>query len=550
MNKARVSNQSIDEFFEQNPFHKLGQEINKNQIIKVFSGWLNAENFSLWNFSFLFLAERTPLQIFDSEIVDKTLDLLRENPIESMKVFHKKNKNITRGVFSLIQKSESWSRQGNLDLNSPQDLLEFETIWNPELFRYYESVYSNLVEPILLLLSRKNKKNYEQKTLQNKLEILSNNNCKFLMPEDDAFIRNAIAHGNYEYKNGYIEYKDESGKIRQVYCSEFEDIFDNLFAICNSILISYVLFITKALENKEVLVNSLPSWLGYLVVYGQTKYQGFSVDSMIEQSRGDETIQLNIYCRMQSYLRGRHLLESAYIAWVVEKTMGDRYNRYFVEIENPNGKINGFPIDALKLRQGINGRVSYIGAIKTSLEAPLALFDASKFQTWVEKYSSLGILLNGKLKEEHIIFKNQFLQNRFSEYYRTVEKKNSSTSKFRFLNVLVCLQPHGIFGSEELIGVIQEVLKETTNTPIKRTNNNGEFGRRAKPEFVTIKIVKDFSTIRQMEKQDFEGKSPVAVCEWSKDWRTIGPRLTKDGKEISSQTRIRVNPIFVMNEEA
>lgn len=72
----------------------------------------------------------------------------------------------------MLRRGSFWGKEYGLDISTPKNIEEFETIWHPEYVRLFESIYKKLLIPIIKIIDKKEKTNFEKTNEKNQTEKL------------------------------------------------------------------------------------------------------------------------------------------------------------------------------------------------------------------------------------------------------------------------------------------------------------------------------------------------------------------------------------------
>jgi len=146
-------------------------------------------------------------------------------------------------------------------------------------------------------------------------------------------IRNAIAHGDTEFRDLDIWYRDKRGNQESLTGREMIRLCDDLLDTCNGIALGLAAF----LLSRQAYGYLLPQQLLFEELRAQTACSWWNVDACIPAVRLDHT-QLTIYVWADTYDRTKAEY-SAFQTGILAGLLAPGYDRYFLSIRSTKARI-------------------------------------------------------------------------------------------------------------------------------------------------------------------------------------------------------------------
>ena len=543
MKKNKSGTRTLNQMMEDSPFLHTENLIKKQIIESAFTQWVDETKFHEWFYSLYQFACQKPLSYFNPQIIDETLHILNSDFCLVIKAFSAFEAKITHAVLSNIRTGSSWENEELFSIEDPKNLVDFENIWHPEYIRYCEQIYNHIIQiPLFVIGQSHNGKKYNELTLTNRVQILSDNGYQCLTNGFNSTIRNALSHGHIQYGVMDITYIDRQ-KTEIISSYDFAEIFDNLVDTCNSIIIGFIIFICNNRSKIENIgLHNIPLGLRYLIIDGFTQTKNFRLMSLVESKVNQNTKQINIYCEIKSMVMAEQQYNAILLCWVVCKLGGKDYDRYVVSIDC------GMPSTSLLI---LNGEHLYKAFENNSLlgdcapkliESSLMWYDNTGVFSRIRsfKYFAHSHLL---LAKREIIknFKNQGITF-WGQNYKIVKIVNTSPRKLRRIQAHIILKyENPLISLDYLEKVLIHAIKKIRRIHIRKKDISGEVGLPWTPEFITIRLYSHDQRIRKLESYNWQNKELMLIAEWSSNWRKTPPFFTKDTNYYIKGIRIKLN---------
>jgi hypothetical protein len=279
-----------------NPFidkiNNLKQSITENSFGEAFRPYALLSKYSI----------NSPHKFYRNELMYEILEYImsfyesNQEEFANYIVEHEREISLSNSVLEeineLVFHDEHW-------IDDDYKLLSFiDKSIHPNLIKLYEGSYKNLIH-LLAFISRSNRgKGPEGLDLYNSVgEINGNSNISTKIPYKNI-LRNGIAHGDYQFRDHQIVYRDKKGNILKLSPKDVVREFDTTLDFCNTLMLSLKLFLLPTIE------------MGF-------KIESFAIEEMKSRVQSKEWKILNIF---RSTVRNGEKqinihIENAYYDW-------------------------------------------------------------------------------------------------------------------------------------------------------------------------------------------------------------------------------------------
>jgi len=298
-----VDNQPLNEIFKSHVICEVQHSLRKSQVIDAFSDYIDEDSFSQWHLSLYKFETTKPLTYIRREAVEEALAFFNQYPDLAIEAVTTLQRELSHAIFSLLRPGVSWSKEGKLSLDKPEQMAEFESIWHPEYQRYCEHVFNHLIQVPLYVIGARKAKPYLQQPLANRAKLLQTNGLAVLTMGYDSVVRNAISHGNTAFEVTGVRYIDKKDdRLKAAW--EFASLFDDLVDTCHSTLVALLLFLcsNRTLFERTGL-EKLPLGLRFVFVDAFVSHLGFELLSMVESNTTSTKKQLKPLKRLFNFNR-------------------------------------------------------------------------------------------------------------------------------------------------------------------------------------------------------------------------------------------------------
>jgi hypothetical protein len=425
MNDNKLNTLTFSNTFESLNLFKPIQSAKEFDIKKNFEEFIDIP-FNDFHLCLSRFSVKRPLKYVNRNLIIELYGFLEANPVEFKKAIIESKDVIDDSVFSLLRKGSFWGKEYGLDISTPRKIEEFETIWHPEYVRLFESIYKKLLLPIIKIIDKKEKSNFEKTNEKNQTEKLKDLNLNELLKGNNRVIRNSISHGKVSYDYSQIIYNDRHTS-EQHFPSDLLRTFDFLVETCNSIVVTYILSIARFFQSNKKIVTMLPLSLKFLFMDGLLSSEYFKLLSFHE-STVNKSPQLNIICNINSSNRATHTFYSLNLCYNILKLVDANFGRFAISLECGKPLASSIFIDGKKLRHSIDNNLS-IEASKNVIETNMLWHDSSKIR---QKIATWRHILNIQYR----IFKTERQKelrkagfNQFKKRFEIKDIENRSTDK-------------------------------------------------------------------------------------------------------------------------
>jgi len=520
-NKVMAFNISTD------PAHFTSNAQKKIEICNLFSRWVKEDSFSNWHYSLYSFTTNKPLNFFANEVVDQCLAFFNANRDWAIEGIIEKSTAISIAFNSLTKQSQVWDKNDEIKLFKPNDFIELETIWNPEYVRYTESIFNNLIEPVMFVLGKIRSKNYSDCTLATKIERLNGLNYDFMTKGVNTTVRNSIGHGSYKFYLDKIVYEDKKTVI-PLDPDQFSELFDNLVETCNSIALALILFVCNNVSAfLDRGVETIPFTLKHLAIEGFTCTKDFQLTGMVESQGVGSDSQLNISCRTSFRSVFLQLIEITYLCWSTILFVGKQYTKLFISIDCGSKVDSICRVDSIEFRKAvkltgeISGPPDFIEVSLFWTDDPRILrrFSRSinKFRLMCRHFTSNY----GQYLRENGFFKCQ-------DIYKVSEEKSVSTSKYRMLKISCYLCNTSSISQDQTVNIMKSIISKSKRRLLRLTNLNGNKGLPWFPDIVTLRMYRRYEPKRRLARHRIINPDFIAIMHWIRKDELI--KVNTDGE--------------------
>jgi len=223
------------------------------------------------------------------------------------------------------------------DISVPRDDMDIVRLLDqhvhPAYLRLSEGVWTPLLRMPAHFSRLARKKSSDGLDAFNIIEELKNGPlacvCTHVMPT----IRNGIAHGDTEFRDHDIRYRDKRGNEALLSGREMIQSCDDLLDACNGLALGIAVFLLSRQPDGYV----LPQQLLFEELCAQTECSWWSVDACIPAIRSDHS-QLTIYVRADTYDR-RKAEYAEFQTGILAGILAPGYDRYFLSIRSSKAKL-------------------------------------------------------------------------------------------------------------------------------------------------------------------------------------------------------------------
>lgn len=537
---GNVDNQPLNEIFKSHAICEVQRSLRKSQIIDAFSDYVDENLFSQWHLSLYKFATTRPLTYIRRQAVEEALAFFNQYPDLTIEAVTTLQRELSHAIFSLLRPGVSWSKEGKLSLDKPEQMAEFESIWHPEYQRYCEHVFNHLIQLPLYVIGAKKAKNYLQPPLANRVKLLQTNGLAVLTTGYDSIVRNAISHGNTAFEVTGVQYIDKKDD-RLLAAWEFASLFDDLVDTCHSILVALLLFLcsNRTLVERTGL-EKLPLGVRFIFVDAFVSHSGFELLSMTSIKK-----QLNMVCKINSKARWAQLFEGMHTCWNASIFGGQHYNRFFVAFDCGMPVLSSLILDGDRLQCAIKANETLNECASEIIETSLLWYDASTLERKVYGWKCL-LPIRWQITKREIIqdWRNLGLKV-LSSRYSILDIQNNSTESVRQIEAHIVLHEKGLVTDETLEDIIRHAVKRLRGHRVRKTDLHGEKGRAGKPDYIRIRLYAKEKRIRTLMSYGWKDEELVLIAEWISSMKKIRPFYTEKADVTLGNIRIKYNPNFV-----
>ncbi|MFT3893885.1 MAG: hypothetical protein QM730_19835 [Anaerolineales bacterium] len=377
-----MGKETLNEFVTRHPLARLMRELKADVVSERFSDWLKSKpSDNSWLYSLYDFANNAPFCYVDDQIINETLSILSMDTQCTLDALKNHGEYVSRAIFTSFRPSVSWQIQDGekFSIDTPKGIEDFENIWHPEYVKCCEQIYNHLIKIPLHILGKQNSRDFVSLGLPKRIEKLIALGYSNLTNGYDSVIRNAISHGGIEYGISDISYIDILNK-KDIYAPDLVSLLDDLLDTCNSMIVSFLLFIIANQDTVEKTgIENLPLGIKYLLTKGFTSHNGLKIISFMESGLNKQ--QLNINIQTSTMYRGIHQFEALQVAWAASFFGGSNFERILVNIDcdmpvQPLAIING-----KLLNDAIKNKLAFEEVVPKLFEHSLLWYDTTKLRS-------------------------------------------------------------------------------------------------------------------------------------------------------------------------
>lgn len=477
---------TITEFLDKKDLCKSYNEIKKYYILNKFSDWITEEDFSNWHLSLFPFSYIKPLSYFKKDVVTKLLSYLLMHKQAVLKIMFGNDNKITHAISSMLRNGTSWQFEEPIKLDNPEDYERFESIWHPEYLRYYEHIYHHLmIVPMAIFDSKTNGSSED-------IDKLKNSNLAYLTSGYNKIIRNSISHGSVRFSNSYIEYRDFH-ETEKLISYDFAEIFDDLVYDCHSIVIAYLLFLSKVRNKlKKQELKKLPLGIRLLFIKGFAEQRDFTIVSMM-----DTETQLNFSCKAKMNMRLWHYISSFRTVLKAHDFGAEKYSRFAISIDFGREISSLFVIDGEKFRLAISENF-LVGRMHEVFEKTLTSWYDLKIKNF--RYYFLKEVLKlsyqtGKNNRTKELKKNGFLLLSKRYIIKKYEVIDSDNNRSYVIKAIIL---DNIFNESLILQILNKILKQAKSKKISKISFRTRKIIKKKPQRIMIHIFRNDLRLRSL----------------------------------------------------
>ncbi|MFZ6029871.1 MAG: hypothetical protein ACOYYS_19325 [Chloroflexota bacterium] len=535
--------QTLNQMMENAPIIRAENRLKESVIVSAFSRWIQSSTFHEWHLSLYKFAIEKPLCHINLTVIDETLRFFNLHPSLVLEAIINCGVDISHAVLSLIRPGSSWGKDEQLSLDTPKDLVEFESVWHPEYLRYCEQIYNHLIQIPLTVLGQLNGgKQYISQTLANRSSTLASMGFKCLTDGFNSTIRNALSHGHILFGVQDITYTDHQ-KVEKILSYDFSNTFDNLVDTCNSLVVTILIFLC---ENRSLVeqkgLYSLPVGIRFFLIDGFTQHRDLRLLSMIENQIIDNKRQLNLICEVGSKVRAVHLFSATFLCWAACRLGGKDYNRYVISIDCGMPSLPMMIYNGEQMSQAIENDLPLVQCGPKLIESSLLWYDKPGIVAKISTFRNI-------FSTNFLLAKRQFIANienagftLWSRHYLIVNVNNTSPRKFRRIEAHIILRhDQNPTTAEFLTKIIIHAIRNLRTKMVKVKDIDGEKGFLGRPFFITVRLYSQERRLRKLKSYSWQDKELVLIAEWSRDWKTAPPFYTRDAQIVKQGIRVKLN---------
>jgi hypothetical protein len=540
-----VDNQPLNQIFKSHSICEAQCLLRKSQIIDAFSDYVDEDTFKRWHLSLYRFATVRPLTYVHREVVNEALAFFNQYADLTVEAVTILQRELSHAVLSALRPGVSWTKEGKLSLDRPEQMAEFESTWHPEYQRYCEHVFNHLIQLPLYVVGARKGKNYLAQTLANRAKLIQDNNLAVLTTGYDPVVRNAISHGNASFEVMGVKYIDKKDD-RLLATWEFASLFDDLVDTCHSTLVALLLFLC---ENQALVegtgLHKLPLGLRFIFIDAFASHSGFELLSMMESSTGGTRKQLNIVCRINSRARWAQLFEGMHTCWNASIFGGEVYNRFFVSFDCGMPVLSSLILDGDRLQCAIRDDETLNECAAEIVETSLLWYDAPSLERRVYSWKCF-LPIRWQITKREIVqgWHDKGLKV-LSSRYTILDLLNTSTESVRQVEAHIILHEEGAVTDENLQDIVRHVVKRLRKHKVRRIGMYGEKGCARKPGYIRIRLYRQRRRIRTLMSYCWKDKELVLIAEWTSSSKKAHLFYTQDADVVLENIRIKYNPNLI-----
>lgn len=482
-------------------------------------------------------SDKRPLKYFNRNLIIELYRFLELSPEEFKKAIIELRDVMNDSIFGLLRKGSTWGKEYGLDISTPRNIEEFETIWHPEYVRLYESIYKKLLIPIIKTIDKKEKTNFEKTNEKNQTEKLKALNLTELLKGNNRIIRNSISHGKVAYDYTQIIYNDKNTTER-LFPSDLLRTFDFLVETCNSIVVTYILFIANFYKSDKKIVTMLPLSLKFLFIDGLLSSEYFQLLSFHE-STVNGSPQLNAICNINSGNRLTHTFYSLNLCYYIFKHADSNFGRFAISLECGKPIASSIFINGKKLKHAIDNNQP-IDAAKDVIETSMLWYNSHKLKRKIENWRHI-------LKIQYRIYKierqKELRQAGFKQFKKRLEIKeieNRSTDKIVRIYSYIWIKDLEGLNEHDFHKLVRFIIKYLRKKRFPCTKLGESTFLRKRPKYIWLDLYSQDKNLR-FYKRHMNADYHILKAEWIKNNQKRQPILLKKTDAIIDKIRYKYN---------
>lgn len=538
--------QALREALGSHSICKAQGALRKSHVMEAFSTHVDGRSFHRWYLSLYKFATEKPFVYFDDETVCEALAFFNRYPDLAIEALTDLQTELSHAVFSLLRPGTSWTRDGRLSLEHPDQMAEFERVWHPEYQRYCEHAFNHLVQLPLHILGSTKSKDYLQPKLPIRVGLLRDNGLEALTRGYDSVVRNAISHGSTSFKLTGVQYRDRTKPPRLLTPHEYASLLDGLVDTCHAILVALLLFLC---ENRSLVednrLRQLPLGLRFMLIDAIVSHASFELLSIMESDAAGKGDQLNIVSKINSRARWVHMYEGMHTCWNASLLGGDEYSRFFISFDCGMPVLPALLLDGARLQQAIQRDESVSVCVPEIIETALLWYDASTVASKMYSWKSLLPIQWETTKREIVAKWRSAGLKVLSSRYTILDVQNKSNDSVRQVVAHLLLRETGTVTGELLQDIIRHAVKKLRRRRVRKISFRGERGWPGKPDCVTMRLYARQRRIRTLLSYGYKDEELVLIAEWLSPNTSVRPFYTRQPDVVLGDIRIKHNPQLV-----
>jgi len=379
--------------FESNPITRVMLEYKRNKLLNTFDVLKHCKH-SFFNSldryissipeKFLLLKAKDDIYKYLNDIKEYNIDILKT-------VLDNCGKDLSSAYAILTEINAMPIHDDDINFNEFQKLKFLDSSIHHNYLKLIESVFANFIYPIAAYERMKRNKSLDSLDVFNRSEELKKANLSYLSEPYINTIRNAIAHGDIEYKQFYTVYKDKEREENLLF-SEMIDLFDQLVDICNGLSCGIRLFYLVNLELLQKNNVMIPRQIMVEEMKAQADSPGWSIINCLETSLPDRK-QLVIYAK-STILNTLEIHYNMVRTAILCEKFAAGYDRYFFQLESKFAKyVSWAGFDGKKMQDLRINNCKDINEYLKTIETPIFYVPKIQLPNYFFKFSTFKTLL-------------------------------------------------------------------------------------------------------------------------------------------------------------
>jgi hypothetical protein len=526
---------TVKDFLTDDPLARFDRDFAKIEVSQRFGELLpQPAPFQVFGALLPFVTE-IPWRYWDPETVKLALLLLEEDQERTIQAIKSRRIPLNRGMDNLFRPSRVIDEEKAFSQRQSLGVVRLATEFFPEYLRWVEHVFGNLIEVYWAIKKRGGVDGGFG--LRGGTTLLAQQGLDYLLNGYVENIRNAIAHGNFNFTGLDIEFGDVRPDRYSV--TEFLRTFDELCRTSNGLGVALILFWAR--NNPASRLNdSIPLSIVTRFAAGGVNRTGLTLVGAVESYTPLVGRQLHVAVRMSMQSRTLVFGECCRVAMHLLDAGAKNYERFLIEIDH--GKhVNSLAVMLPKIFENILKNNEPIERLSEAFsETQLLWFNEGAWKTRLRAWHI--ILLTGVRHMKLDILNNWRELGLWVGKGRFLirEVENLGIQGIARLRIRAVLKNPTDAQDEH---IIKEIIHEIVKTGKWRfVKSRGQFldsgiAWRKRPSHIFVELYRVDGTLRWLSSGGWQSGNLVALAEYTRG--NQDPIIVDNPEEIYKGIRIR-----------